>query len=222
MILFAILLYLFFPEVFSLSSILKIIVISLIWDIFWAAIRVKNKSFNREVKRHIDKQYEKFFFELAHPNDEVIIDKEDEKIESQRIITNCVKCGKEFPAVTYGISKSNYGVGVPESMKDHQNGDLEFYEKNKCDDCMLEEQAKEDEVFENMIEECIKHGCQENCGDKYKEENEKLIETQKWNPAQEILIEYIKECELTVFEAEKVHDFIRNEIKVKRYKGGNT
>ena len=80
MILFAILLYLFFPEVFSLSSILKIIVISLIWDIFWAAIRVKNKSFNREVKSYIDKQYEKFFFELAHPNDEVIIDKEDEKI----------------------------------------------------------------------------------------------------------------------------------------------
>lgn len=27
---------------------------------------------------------------------------------------------------------------------------------------------------------------------------------------------------LTVFEAEKVHDFIRNEIKAKRYKGGNT
>ena len=51
---------------------MKIIVISLIWDIFWAAIRVKNKSFNREVKSHIDKQYEKFFFELAHPNDEVI------------------------------------------------------------------------------------------------------------------------------------------------------
>ena len=76
MILFAILLYLFFPEVFSLSSILKIIVILLIWDIFWAAIRVKNKSFNREVERHIDKQYEKLFFKLAHPNDEVIIDKD--------------------------------------------------------------------------------------------------------------------------------------------------
>ena len=46
--------------------------------------------------------------------------------------------------------------------------------------------------------------------------------TEKWNPAQEFLISYIKECELTVFEAEKVHDFIRNEIKAKRYKGGNT
>ena len=52
--------------------------------------------------------------------------------------------------------------------------------------------------------------------------DELTLETQKWNPAQEILIEYIKECELTVFEAEKVHDFIRNEIKSKRYKGGNT
>ena len=49
MILFAILLYLFLPEVFSLSLILKIIVILLIWDIFCAVIRVKNKSFNREV-----------------------------------------------------------------------------------------------------------------------------------------------------------------------------
>lgn len=97
-----------------------------------------------------------------------------EDFEPQRIISKCVKCGKEFPAVTYGFSKSNYGVGVPESMKDHQNGDLEFYEKNKCDDCMLEERAKEEEAFENMIEECLKHGCQENCGDKYKEENEKL------------------------------------------------
>lgn len=76
MILFAILLYLFFPEVFSLSSILKIIVVLLIWDIFWEAIRVKNKSFNREVERYIDEQDEKLFFELAHPNDEVIIDKD--------------------------------------------------------------------------------------------------------------------------------------------------
>ena len=52
--------------------------------------------------------------------------------------------------------------------------------------------------------------------------DELTLETQKWNPAQEILIEYIKECELTVFEAEKVHDFIRNEIKAKRYKERNT
>ena len=74
MILFAILLYLFLPEVFSLSLILKIIVILIIWDIFCAVIRVKNKSFNREVKKYIDKQYENLFFEMA--NDEVIIDKE--------------------------------------------------------------------------------------------------------------------------------------------------
>ena len=74
--------------------------------------------------------------------------------EAQRLM-RCVKCGKEFPAVTYAVSKSTYGVGVPESMKDHQNGDLEFFEKNKCDDCLLEERAKEDEAFENMIEECL-------------------------------------------------------------------
>lgn len=71
--------------------------------------------------------------------------------EAQRIMSKCVKCGKEFPAVTYAVSKSNYGVG--ESMKDHQNGDLEFFEKDKCNACLLEERAKEDEAFENMIEE---------------------------------------------------------------------
>lgn len=75
--------------------------------------------------------------------------------EAQRIMSKCVKCGKEFPAVTYGVSKSTYGVGVPESMKDHQNGDLEVFEKEKCNDCLLEEQAKEQEAFENMIEECL-------------------------------------------------------------------
>ena len=67
------------------------------------------------------------------------------------IMTKCVKCGKEFPAVIYGFLKSIYGVGVPKSMKDHQNGDFEFFEKDKCDDCLLEERAKEDEAFENII-----------------------------------------------------------------------
>ena len=62
----------------------------------------------------------------------------------------------------------------------------------------------------------------ENSNEVKTKNDELTLETQKWNPAQEILIEYIKECELTVFEAEKVHDFIRNEIKAKRYKGGNT
>jgi len=72
-----------------------------------------------------------------------------------KIMSKCVKCGKEFPAITYAFSKSTYDVSVPESMKDHQNGDLEFFEKNKCDDCLLEERAKEDEAFENMIEESL-------------------------------------------------------------------
>lgn len=51
--------------------------------------------------------------------------------EAQRIMSKCVKCGKEFPAVTYAVSKSTYGVGVPEFMKEHQNGDLEFFEKRQ-------------------------------------------------------------------------------------------
>ena len=55
--------------------------VRILGEIFCATIRVKNKSFDREVKRHIDEQYQKFFLELAHPHDEVIIDKEDEKIK---------------------------------------------------------------------------------------------------------------------------------------------
>ena len=46
--------------------------------------------------------------------------------------------------------------------------------------------------------------------------------TEKWNPAQELLISYIKECDLNVFEVEKIQDFIRKEIKAKRYKEENT
>lgn len=57
---------------------------------------------------------------------------------------------------------------------------------------------------------------------KKREEDELDDKTEKWNPAQELLISYIKECELTVFEVEKVYDFIRNEIKAKRDKGENT
>lgn len=50
-----------------------------------------------------------------------------------------------------------------------------------------------------------------------KDDNDELNDkTEKWNPAQELLISYIKECDLNVFEVEKIQDFIRNEIKAKR------
>jgi len=56
-----------------------------------------------------------------------------------------------------------------------------------------------------------------------KDDNDELNDkTEKWNPAQELLISYIKECDLNVFEVEKIQDFIRKEIKAKRYKGENT
>ena len=62
-----------------------------------------------------------------------------------------------------------------------------------------------------------------NCSKIGKINNDELNDkTEKWNPAQELLISYIKECELSVFEVEKVHDFIRNEIKAKRDKRENT
>lgn len=50
-----------------------------------------------------------------------------------------------------------------------------------------------------------------------KDDNDELNDkTEKWNPAQELLISYIKECDLNVFEVEKIQDFIRNEIIAKR------
>lgn len=56
-----------------------------------------------------------------------------------------------------------------------------------------------------------------------KDDNDELNDkTEKWNPAQEFLISYIKECDLNVFEVEKIQGFIRNEIKAKRYKEENT
>lgn len=52
-----------------------------------------------------------------------------------------------------------------------------------------------------------------------KDNNDELtLKIQKWNPAQELLISYIRECDLTVFEVEKIQDFIRKELKAKRYK----
>lgn len=32
--------------------------------------------------------------------------------EAQRIISKCLKCGKEFPAVIYGVSKSTFYLGI--------------------------------------------------------------------------------------------------------------
>ena len=50
-----------------------------------------------------------------------------------------------------------------------------------------------------------------------KDDNDELNDkTEKWNPAQELLISYIKECDLNVFEVEKIQDFIRKEIKAKK------
>ena len=50
-----------------------------------------------------------------------------------------------------------------------------------------------------------------------KDNNDELNDkTEKWNPAQDLLISYIKECDLNVFEVEKIQDFIRKEIKAKK------
>ena len=57
--------------------------------------------------------------------------RKDFDFEAQRIMSKCEKCGKEFPAVTYAVSKSAYGVGVPESMKVHQKWRLRIFRKRQ-------------------------------------------------------------------------------------------
>lgn len=67
----------------------------------------------------------------------------------------------------------------------------------------VEERIKE--YFQSLIKEpvfCLK--------------SEENIQVEKWNPCQDALNAYIKQCDLNVFEIEKVLNFIRNEIIAKR------
>lgn len=91
-----------------------------------------------------------------------------------------------------------------------------FYSIERMDtgDCGKEE--VEEKI--NLISPKLKQWISVNnlllpCSKIEKGNNDELNDkTEKWNPAQEILIEYIKECDLNVLEAEKISDFIRNEI----------
>ena len=101
-----------------------------------------------------------------------------------------------------------------------------FYSIERMDsgDCGKEEVEKKI----NLISPKLKQRISVNnlllpCSKIEKDNNDELNDkTEKWNPAQELLISYIRECDLTVFEVEKIQGFIRNEIKAKRYKEENT
>ena len=101
-----------------------------------------------------------------------------------------------------------------------------FYSIERMDsgDCGKEEVEKKIKLISpKLIHWIFKNRLRSLSSQVEKTNNDELtLETQKWNPAQEILIEYIKECDLNVFEVEKIQDFIRNEIKAKRYKEENT
>ena len=95
-----------------------------------------------------------------------------------------------------------------------------FYSIERMDtgDCGKEEVEKKINLISPKLKQWISvNNLLLPCSKIEKVNNDELtLETQKWNPAQELLISYIKECELTVFEVEKVQDFIRNEIKAKK------
>lgn len=91
-----------------------------------------------------------------------------------------------------------------------------FYSIERMDsgDCGKEEVEKKIKLISpKLIHWIFKNRLRSLSSQVEKTNNDELtLETQKWNPAQEILIEYIKECDLNVFEVEKIQDFIRNEI----------
>lgn len=101
-----------------------------------------------------------------------------------------------------------------------------FYSIERMDsgDCGKEEVEKKIKLISpKLIHWIFKNRLRSLSSQVEKTNNDELNDkTEKWNPAQELLISYIKECDLNVFEVEKIQDFIRKEIKAKRYKEENT
>lgn len=141
---------------------------------------------------------------------------EDYEVENRELFNQCLKLF---------VSALENSLDIVDSLFENYFKDIfRSLERMDSGDCGKEE--VEEKI--NLILPKLKQWISVNnlllpCSKIEKVNNDELNDkTEKWNPAQELLISYIKECELTVFEAEKVQDFIRNEIKAKRYKGENT
>lgn len=95
-----------------------------------------------------------------------------------------------------------------------------FYSIERMDtgDCGKEEVEKKINLILPKLKQWISvNNLLLPCSKIEKDNNDELNDkTEKWNPAQDLLISYIKECDLNVFEVEKIQDFIRNEIIPKR------
>lgn len=123
------------------------------------------------------------------------------------------------------VSGLENSLDIIDSLFENYFKDI-FYsiERMGSGDCGKEEVEKKINLISPKLKQWISvNNLLLPCSKIEKVNNDELNDkTEKWNPAQEILIEYIKECDLNVFEVEKIQDFIRNEIKAKRYKGENT
>ena len=117
------------------------------------------------------------------------------------------------------VSGLENSLDIIDSLFENYFKDI-FYsiERMGSGDCGKEEVEKKINLISPKLKQWISvNNLLLPCSKIEKVNNDELtLETQKWNPAQELLISYIKECELTVFEVEKVQDFIRNEIKAKK------
>ena len=141
---------------------------------------------------------------------------EDYEVENRELFNQCLKLF---------VSALENSLDIVDSLFENYFKDIfRSLERMDAGDCGKEEVEEKINLISPELQQWISvNNLLLPYSKTEKDNNDELNDkTEKWNPAQELLISYIKECELTVFEAEKVQDFIRNEIKVKRYTGGNT
>ena len=117
------------------------------------------------------------------------------------------------------VSALENNLDIVDSLFENYFKDI-FYSIERMDsgDCGKEEVEKKINLISPKLKQWISvKYLFLPCSEIKKDDNDELNnKTEKWNPAQDLLISYIKECDLNVFEVEKIQDFIRKEIKAKK------
>ena len=117
------------------------------------------------------------------------------------------------------VSALENNLDIVDSLFENYFKDI-FYSIERMDsgDCGKEEVEKKINLISPKLKQWISvNNLLLPCSKIKKDDNDEINnKTEKWNPAQDLLISYIKECDLNVFEVEKIQDFIRKEIKAKK------
>jgi len=117
------------------------------------------------------------------------------------------------------VSALENNMDIVDSLFENYFKDI-FYSIERMDsgDCGKEEVEKKINLISPKLKQWISvNNLLLPCSKIKKDDNDEINnKIEKWNPAQDLLISYIKECDLNVFEVEKIQDFIRKEIKAKK------